>query len=162
MTQLARFRKRIHDVIPLTQGLNVHLDAYNGWQLVASAPLAPNHNHQGTAFGGSIYALAVVSAWSLVELLLEDSGLTGSVVIQRGEIDYAGPITDDFYALCALPDEETVARFHKSIARHGKGRLALTAHVYLGPASMHPISAPLASFHGRFVVQDVHTKRVIL
>lgn len=158
MTQLARFQKRINEVIPLTRGLAVQLDAYNGWQLLVSAPLESNKNHQGTAFGGSLYAVAVVSAWGLMELLLEDAGLTGSIVIQSGKMDYLGPIDDDFYALCSLPDEEVMRRFHKSLARYGKGRLNLSAHAYRGRATLTPENAPLATFQGRFVVQNARTK----
>lgn len=52
MTQLARFQKRIYDMIPLSEALGVELVSYDGHALLVSAPLAPNHNHQGTGFGG--------------------------------------------------------------------------------------------------------------
>lgn len=157
MTQLARFKKRINEVIPLTTSLAVELVAYDGRQLLVGAPLEPNHNHQNTAFGGSLYSVAVVSAWGLVELLLADSGLTGNILIQSGEMEYLGPVEGDFYALCSLTDEDLMRRFHKSLARHGKGRLNLTAQIFLGKASLTPDSKPLASFRGRFVVQEVRT-----
>lgn len=157
MTQLTRFKKRINEVIPLTRSLAVDLVAYDGRQLLVSAPLEPNHNHQGTAFGGSIYSVAVVSAWGLVELQLADAGLTGNILIQSGEMEYLGPVEGDFYALCTLTDEEIMRRFHKSLARHGKGRLTLTAQIYRGNASLTPKTKPLATFQGRFVVQEVRT-----
>lgn len=157
MTQLARFKKRINEVIPLTRSLAVDLVAYDGRQLLVSAPLEPNHNHQGTAFGGSLYSVAVVSAWGLLELQLVDAGLTGNILIQSGEMDYLEPVDGDFYALCALTDEDLMRRFHKSLARHGKGRLNLTAQIFRGEASLTPDTKPLAAFRGRFVVQEVRT-----
>lgn len=161
MSQLARFQKRINEVIPLTRCLEVNLDAYDGRTLRVSAPLEPNRNHQMTAFGGSLYAVAVVSAWGLVELQLEDAGLVGRVVVQSGDITYLGPVADDFFAVCELPDAPLVARFHKTLARYGKGRLNLVANLYAGASGDVAGKEPLAVFKGRFVIQDAHTAPVV-
>lgn len=158
MTQLGRFQKHIHRMIPLSEALGVRLEDYNGHGLLVSAPLQPNHNHQGTGFGGSVYSVAVVSAWGLVELVLADLGLEGNVVIQVGEIEHLAPVTSDFYALCLLPGGEVPERFRKSLARHGKARLALIAEVYCGEPSMTPAGQPAAVFQGRFVVQGITSK----
>jgi thioesterase domain-containing protein len=158
MAQLARFQKRINEMIPLSEALGICLEAYDGSALLVSAPLQPNHNHQGTGFGGSVYSVAVVSAWGLVELVLGDLGLEGNVVIQVGEIEHLEPVTSDFYALCRLPGGEVPDRFRKSLARHGKARLSLIAEVYCGSPSLTPLAEPAAVFQGRFVVQDIHSK----
>ncbi|WP_336368149.1 thioesterase domain-containing protein [Marinobacter sp. C2H3] len=158
MTQLALFEKRIHEDIPLTRALGVRLNHWDGRVLVVSAPLAPNQNHQGTGFGGSVYSVAVTAAWGLTELALADLGLKGSVVVQNGTIDYREPVTTDFYALCRLPGDEIPERFRKSLARHGKGRLDLNVTVYLGEPTPEPTADPVALFHGRFVVRDVHSR----
>lgn len=157
MTQLALFQKRIHDEIPLSRAMGVQLYSWDGKALVVSAPLEPNQNHQGTGFGGSVYAVAVTAAWGLTELSLADLGLRGSVVVQNGTIDYVEPVTMDFYAVCRLPGDEIPERFRKSLARHGKGRLDLTAEVFLGEPSAVPSGDPVAVFQGRFVVRDVRS-----
>lgn len=158
MTQLGRFQKHINQMIPLSEALGVRLESYNGHGLLVSAPLQPNHNHQGTGFGGSVYSVAVVSAWGLVELVLADLGLEGNVVIQVGEIEHLEPVTSDFYALCLLPGGEVPERFRKSLARHGKARLSLIAEVYCGQPSLTPSGEPAAVFQGRFVVQGISSK----
>ncbi|OEY67341.1 thioesterase domain-containing protein [Marinobacter sp. X15-166B] len=154
MAQLERFQRRIHEVIPVARHMEVRLEDYNGRQLLVSAPLAPNHNHQGTGFGGSIYSVAVVAAWGLAELVLEDWQLTGQVVVQQGAIDYSEPVTGDFYAIGELPDEAGVARFRKSLARHGKGRITIRTQVYCGHPRLATDDRPVATLEGRFVVQD--------
>ena len=159
MPQLGRFQKRIHEMIPLTQALGIRLESFDGHGLLVSAPLQPNHNHQGTGFGGSVYSVAVVSAWGLVELVLADLGLQGNVVIQVGEIEHLEPVNSDFYALCRLPGGEVPDRFRKSLARHGKARISLIAEVYCGEPSTTPSREPAAIFQGRFVEQDIHSKR---
>lgn len=158
MPQLGRFQKRIHEMIPLSQALGVRLEAYDGHGLVVSAPLEPNHNHHGTGFGGSVYAVAVTSAWGLVELVLADLGLRGNVVIQFGEIEHLAPVTSDFYAVCRLPGGEVPDRFRKSLARHGRARLSLISEVYCGAPSLTPSAEPVAVFQGRFVVQDIRSR----
>jgi thioesterase domain-containing protein len=158
MTQLGRFQKRIHEMIPLSEALGVRLESYDGSCLLVSAPLEPNHNHQGTGFGGSVYSVAVTSAWGLVELVLADLGLEGNVVIQVGEIEHLEPVNSDFYALCHLPGGEVPERFRKSLARHGKARLSLIAEVYCGKPSLAPTTEPAAVFQGRFVVQGIRSK----
>lgn len=151
---LLDFQKRIDSCIPLTRALGARLQAYDGCRLVVSAPLAPNHNHQGTGFGGSLYSLAVVAAWGSVELKLADFGFTGNVVVQNGEMAYVGPVSDDFFAVAQLPSEAELARLRKSLERYGKGRLTVTAGIYVGPVTEAPEQAPLATLDGRFVVQD--------
>lgn len=158
MAQLTRFQRYINEVIPLTQSMALRLEDYNGRRLAISAPLEPNHNHQNTAFGGSLYTASVVSAWGLVELVLRDAGLIGNVVVQHGEMEYIEPVNDDFHAVCDLPDDGTMIRFHKSLARYGKARLNLHASIFTGPASLSPTGSALAVFSGRFVVQDARTE----
>ena len=157
MSQLMLLQKRIHEEIPLSRALGIKLQSWDGRTLVLSAPLAPNLNHQGTGFGGSIYAAAVTAAWGLTELALSDLGLTGNVVVQTGSIDYLEPVSMDFFVVCRLPGGEIPERFRRSLARHGKGRLDLTAEVFCGTPSEQPGGDPVAVFEGRFVVQDVRS-----
>lgn len=158
MTQLALFQKRINDEIPLSRALGIRLLSWDGHALLLSAPLEPNRNHQGTGFGGSVYSAAVTAAWGVTELALTDLGLRGAVVVQNGNIDYLEPVERDFYVICRLPGGEIPGRFRKSLARHGKGRLDLTAEVFCGEPTMEPVLDPVAVFQGRFVVQDARSR----
>jgi thioesterase domain-containing protein len=158
MSQLSLFQKRIQDEIPLSRALGIQLHSWDGHSLLLSAPLEPNSNHQGTGFGGSVYSAAVTAAWGLTELALWDLGLKGNVVVQSGNIDYLEPVSSDFYVVCRLPGEEVPERFRKSLARHGKGRLDLTAEVFCGEPNTRPEGDPVAVFQGRFVVQDVKSR----
>jgi hypothetical protein len=44
----------LHERIPLTRALSAAAEAWDGRTLRMGAPLAPNRNHLGTAFGGSL------------------------------------------------------------------------------------------------------------
>ena len=146
MSELQSFQGYLNQVIPLTRALGINLDHYDGQRLDVSAPLALNHNHQGTGFGGSLYSVAVVAAWGLLELWLRETGRQGSVVIQSGEMDYRQPATADFLACAQLPLEADFKRFADTFDRKGRARLNLASRVYAGP------DEPVAVFEGRFVV----------
>ena len=62
MSRLAQFQKRINQNIPLTKAMGLKLLEWDGTALLLSAPLAPNSNHQGTGFGGSLYGVGVTAA----------------------------------------------------------------------------------------------------
>ena len=158
MTQLAFFQKRIQDEIPLSRAMGIQLRSWDGHSLLLSAPLEPNSNHHGTGFGGSVYAAAVTAAWGLTELALTDLGLKASVVVQSGTMDYLEPVESDFYVICRLPGEEIPERFRRCLARHGKGRLDLTAEVFCGEPTDRPEGDPVAVFQGRFVVRNVQSR----
>lgn len=152
MTRLDEFQQRIHDVIPLTRAMDAVLEHYDGRKLLVRAPLAPNHNHQGTGFGGSIYSVAVLAAWGLIELAVEDAGIDGTVVIQSGSMDYGQPVDADFFALCQLPEAAEWDRFLTMLRRRGRGRVTLKSGLYSGKPEIEPEQPAAAFFEGRFVV----------
>lgn len=153
MSRLNDFQQRIHDVIPLTDAMGAELLHYDGRQLLVRAPLAPNRNHQGTGFGGAIYSVAVLAAWGLIELAVEDAGVDGTVVVQSGSMDYGQPVDGDFFAVCRLPEPADWERFLTTLTRRGRARVALTSGLYCGSTpELEPEQPAAAFFEGRFVV----------
>jgi Putative thioesterase (yiiD_Cterm) len=58
----------LHQRIPLSRAMGVAVLEAAPARVALAAPLAPNVNHSGTVFGGSAASVAVLSAWSLVEV----------------------------------------------------------------------------------------------
>ena len=52
MTQLARFQKRIHDMIPLSEALGVELVSYDGHALLSVLRWHPTITIRGRVSGG--------------------------------------------------------------------------------------------------------------
>ncbi|GGY66246.1 thioesterase domain-containing protein [Marinobacter zhanjiangensis] len=153
MSRLDDFQQRIHDVIPLTHAMGTELLHYDGRQLLVGAPLAPNSNHQGTGFGGAVYSVAVLAAWVLIELAVEDAAVDGTVVIQSGSMDYGQPVDSDFFAICQLPEPAEWERFLTMLKRRGRARVALKSGLYCGTPGLEPEGPAAAFFEGRFVVR---------
>lgn len=113
----------LHDQIPLTRAMGVQVESYDGQTLVLTAPLEPNHNHLGTAFGGSLSAIATLTGYSLLWLLLGDR--ESHIVIRESSIRYRHPVRSTIRAQCQSPNEATVSTFKTQFAEVGKARMNL-------------------------------------
>ena len=124
MNDLLRDTERfLHEQIPLTQAMGVALESYDGTQLVVTAPLAPNHNHLGTAFGGSLSALATLTGYAMLWLQLGDRN--AHIVIRESTIRYKRPVRGMLRAFCQRPDEASLAGFRATFAATGKAHIKL-------------------------------------
>jgi thioesterase domain-containing protein len=108
--------------------------------VVLVAPLAPNVNHRGSAFGGSIAALATLAAWSAVRLEIEEHHL----VIAREEVDFLKPGVGPLRAHCDRLDGDVRSSLKERLSAKGRARVDLEATVSVD-------EVPIARFRGRFV-----------
>jgi thioesterase domain-containing protein len=115
----------LHERIPLTRALGVVVRQAGPGAVVVEAPLEPNVNHSGTVFGGSASAVAVLAAWALVQVRLEEAGQPGRIVIRRSGMDFERPITGAFVARAQAPDEQDWSRLLLTLRRGRMGRIAV-------------------------------------
>jgi len=113
----------LHRQIPLSAAMQVSVRSATADSVVLAAPLEPNINHKSTAFGGSVSALGILAAWSLVHLRLVDAGLASEVVIQSNSMDYDRPIHGAFIARSSLVDAGSWPGFVKMLARKRLARV---------------------------------------
>jgi thioesterase domain-containing protein len=138
--------------IPLgaAMGLSIaRLDA-DGIQL--AAPLAPNVNDKGTAFGGAMMSLMTLAGWSLPRLALRRAGLTAELVIGRCEVRFLAPVRQDFRAVCRWPAEAAVAAFLDGVRSSGKGRLELAPEIVVAGADGDVVAARLEARYAGLAV----------
>jgi thioesterase domain-containing protein len=110
----------LHERIPQSRAMGVTVLQADPEQVVLRAPLAPNVNHSGTVFGGSAAAVAVLAAWSLVEVRLQAAAQPGRIVIRRSSMDFEQPIMADFTATAQPP---ATADWEKLLATLQRGRM---------------------------------------
>jgi thioesterase domain-containing protein len=122
----------LHEHIPLSAAMQVAVVAASAEAVTLAAPLAPNINHRSTAFGGSLSTLAILSAWSLVNLRLRAEGVTTRLVIQSNRMDYDAPVEGDFTATATLADAATWPLFTKMLQRKGRARIVVQSVVRCG------------------------------
>lgn len=115
--------------IPLTNAMGIEVEAYSESGIRLSAPLSKNINHKCTAFGGSLYSVAVLTGWSLIYLLMHEQNLSGHIVIQESKIQYLLPVDTDIISTCSFENQEQVNRFLKVYRRKNKSRISLTVTI---------------------------------
>ncbi len=116
---------RIREDIPMARAIDLHIEACDGDTLSMTAPLAPNVNDKGCAFGGSLASLMTVAGWALVVLALEARGLACDVFVARSEIAYRAPVWQDFRAVATLADEAGWDPFFARLGQRGKAHIDL-------------------------------------
>lgn len=125
MSPAQRIEELLQSKIPITRAMGVKVEHYDGERLVLVAPLAENVNHLGTAFGGSLNALAVLSGYGLLWLELSDT--ESHIVIRESSISYERPVRGQLRAVCLRPEEEALLQFKQTFHQKGKARIALSA-----------------------------------
>lgn len=113
----------LHQEIPLTRSMEVRVESYENEQLVLTAPLSANHNHLGTAFGGSLAALVMIAGYSLLWLELDDR--TAHIVISESTLRFRRPVRGIIRARCRSPKPSTLAAFKSDFAARGKAHIDL-------------------------------------
>lgn len=144
MTPAMALEHTLHDEIPLSLAMGIRVAGYDGTSLQLTAPLAPNINHKCTAFGGSLYSLAVLCGWGMLHLKLAEAGLRKHIVIQESNIRYLLPVAQEMRAECRLGDT-AYQHFLRTLKKHGRARLSLDVVIT-------DDQQPAIEFSGRYVV----------
>jgi len=144
MTPAAALERILHIEIPISKEMGVRVASYDGTSLSLAAPLAPNINRHGTAFAGSLYSLAVLCGWGLLDLKLAEAKLHKHIVIQESSIRYLHPVEHDLVAECRF-DNDAFKHFLRTLNKHGRARLSLDV-------TISQDNLPAVEFSGRYVV----------
>lgn len=133
----------LHEHIPLSRAMAVRVEAVAPEEVRLAAPLEPNVNHRGTAFGGSIAALAVLAGWGWLRARVDGRRPLPRLVVQRQVIDYLAAAHGDLLATCRAPPPAAWDAFARTLERRGRARLTLAVDVHSG-------GARAAAFEGMF------------
>ena len=110
--------------IPLAGAMGVRIRRLDAQTLEVTAPLAPNRNHMGNAFGGSLQALATLAGWG-VTLIASGDPDAHHVVIRDARMRFLAPVFGELSAVATRPSADAVAAFHATLTARGRARLAV-------------------------------------
>lgn len=134
----------LHAQIPITREMGVRVASYDGQHLVIRAPLASNHNHLGTAFGGSLGAVAMLSGYGLLWLALDDP--SAHVVVRECTMAFRRPVHREICSICRHPGEAAMGAFKEELGRKGTARIRLEV-------TIEENGLTAVEFSGTFVAQ---------
>ena len=103
--------RELLDEIPLARAMALRVAAYDGASLALAAPLAPNVNDKGCAFGGSLASLMTLAGWGVIRLAVAARGPECGIYVQDSSIRYLAPVWGDFEAVARLADGESFEAF---------------------------------------------------
>lgn len=106
---LNKLQNKLYNEIPLTKLMEIKIQDYNESELITTAPLSININDKGTAFGGSLSTITIISAWSLCWLISKELGFdSNNIVIIKNETSYRKPVTKDIICHTKKPLQKEI------------------------------------------------------
>jgi thioesterase domain-containing protein len=120
---------RITSEFALARHIGIVVESAGEEDIVLSAPLGPNANDKGTAFGGSLFSVAVLTGWAWVARYLETAHLAADAVIQESTIRYLVPVHGVLRATLIPPETAHIEKFRKMLQRAGRGRIPLKVDI---------------------------------
>jgi thioesterase domain-containing protein len=133
--------------IPLVDTIGVKVIHATQEFVKLQAPLEPNRNHLGTAFGGSTYSISVLACYTWLFNLLDEKNIKTHVVIKKGQIQYFHPVNTDMISICKSPDAQDLEQFLNTLGRKKRAKLTLKSEVIVD-------SQVACQFEGEFVSYD--------
>ena len=134
-----------HAEIPIAAAMGVEIASFADDELAVRAGLDPNINLHGTAFAGSLYAIAALTGWGLAWLKLRDAGLDRRIVLAEGRIEYLRAVAEDIVCRCRF-DPQLHGPKLAALARSSRTTLRLHCEIDAG-------GEPAVRFEGLYAIR---------
>ncbi|MCT7908637.1 thioesterase domain-containing protein [Arcobacter lacus] len=100
---------KLHNEIPLTKFMDLEITKYDEKELITTAPLDKNINDKGTAFGGSLATLTIISGWSICWLISQELNIDSkNIVVIKNEHSYRKPVTKELICHTYKPTKDEI------------------------------------------------------
>ena len=134
--------------IPLSRYMQIRVEECSAQKTVLVAPLTPNVNDKGIAFGGSLAVMAKLAAWAKFYEHHERTKLQGELLVAKAETRFLKPARGELKAICESPVEEEWQKFEEALEKKGRARLTLKSRVESEGVVALEMSAQFASVRG--------------
>jgi len=125
-----KLQNKLHYEIPLTKVMNITIKDYNKETLITSAPLDININDKGTAFGGSLSTMTIISSWSLCWLITNELGFENSnIVVIKNTNSYKRPVTKDINCVTIKPREDEIKTLKSKLQSKGSASIKIKSFI---------------------------------
>jgi len=119
----------MRDEIPMAKAMDLRLGDYENGILNVLAPLAPNVNDKGCAFGGSLVSVMTLTGFALVELALRQHGVACDLFVAESTVHYLAPLWKDFRSEAKLAAEADWATFFHTLKTRSRARIGVVCMV---------------------------------
>ena len=123
-------QNKLHTEIPLTKLMQLRIKKYNENVLITTAPLNININDKGTAFGGSLSTITIISSWSLCWLIVKELEFDSkNIVVIQNENSYLQPVTKDIICHTLKPSEKEIQILKEKLQKKGSASLKIKSQI---------------------------------
>jgi thioesterase domain-containing protein len=131
MIDLNRFEAECRQDIPLLNAMHLSFVSFENLTLTMEAPLAPNINNKGTAFGGSIASICLFGGWAVATLAFVDNDIHNTeIVVYKNEMTFERPARGHLLVNAFIKPDDFAACLARLKAKDA-GRIRLDIHVEL-------------------------------
>ncbi len=134
-----------YQAMPPVATMGLRIAGYDGDRLRLHAPLSRHVNDKGCAFGGSLVSLMTLASWGLVNLHVQQAGLTADIFVADTQVRYLAPLFADLEAEACIADGETWETFIATLRERHRARIHLVAQAPL------PGGGVATEFRARYV-----------
>jgi len=125
-----KLQNKLHNEIPLTKLMQLEIKEYNEKELISTAPLDININDKGTAFGGSLSTITIISSWSLCWLISQMLNYDSkNIVVIKNENKYLKPVTKDIICYTTKPSDEQIQILKEKLEKKGSASITIKSQI---------------------------------
>lgn len=125
-----KLQEKLHKEIPLTKVMDIQVDKYNDKELITKAPLEININDKGTAFGGSLSTMTIISSWSMCWLISKELGYDSkNIVVIKNENSYKKPVTKEIFCYTQKPNKEEIQTLKSKLETKGSASIKISSKI---------------------------------
>lgn len=128
-----QLNKLLREQIPLAEAMNVRVVRADNEIVELACSLAANHNHLGSAFGGSLSSIMILAAYCRLFQMING---TGHVLLKSNATEFLRPVNEDLRAICYPPKAEASQKFLNTYLKKGKARISLDSEIILKDGSV--------------------------
>lgn len=130
-----QLQEKIHSTIPISEKMGYEVVEISATAIDTRAPLQLNINIHQTGFAGSLYSIAVLTAWTLCHHAITLHRLDASLVIAKADINYSRPVESDVECHCEA-EQDRMKNFIETLQQGMRAKLNLEVSINNGRAIM--------------------------
>ncbi|MCG3718747.1 thioesterase domain-containing protein [Aliarcobacter butzleri] len=121
---------KLHNEIPLTKFMDLKITKYDAKELMTIAPLNKNINDKGTAFGGSLATLTIISGWSICWLISKELEINSeNIVVIKNEHSYRKPVTKELICHTKRPTKDEIENLKNKLLLKKSASIKISSQI---------------------------------
>lgn len=121
---------KLHNEIPLTKFMDLKITKYDEKELITLAPLNKNINDKGTAFGGSLATLTIISGWSIFWLISKELEINSeNIVVIKNEHSYRKPVTKELICHTKRPTKDEIENLKNKLLLKKSASIKISSQI---------------------------------